>query len=69
MRSDEREKSNDEDDEEELVWHMRDRPILEVLCIMGATHLTGIATLAIVHRKWFWTLIEVCRCSMLSTVR
>ncbi|CAG8769937.1 15602_t:CDS:2, partial [Acaulospora colombiana] len=30
-----------------IGWKIRDRPVLEVLCIMGATHAAGLATLAI----------------------
>lgn len=58
IQHEERSEKDDEDDEGKLVWHMRDRPVLEVLCIMGATHLVGIATLAIVHQAWFWALVQ-----------
>ncbi|KIM25331.1 hypothetical protein M408DRAFT_212529 [Serendipita vermifera MAFF 305830] len=43
----------------EEIWAVRDRPVLEVLCIMGLTHAAGLATLAIVNRAWFWQAIEV----------
>jgi glycosylphosphatidylinositol transamidase len=40
-------------------WVMRDRPVLEVLCIMAGTHTAGLLTLWIVNRSWFWTTLEV----------
>jgi GPI-anchor transamidase subunit GAA1 len=41
------------------IWVMRDRPLLEVLCIMGATHVAGVSTLAIVNGSWFWAALQV----------
>ncbi|KAG8809957.1 Glycosyl phosphatidyl inositol protein transamidase complex subunit, partial [Serendipita sp. 399] len=45
------------------VWSMRDRPILEVVCTIGATYLVGISTLFIVSSRWAWTALKESRLS------
>lgn len=40
-------------DSQNLTWKRRRRPVLNVLCIMIATHLLGILLFSVVSSSWF----------------
>ncbi|KAG8775440.1 Glycosyl phosphatidyl inositol protein transamidase complex subunit, partial [Serendipita sp. 398] len=50
--------STEKQPQRSLVWAMRDRPVLEVACIMASTYLVGVGTFSIVSSKWTWAELK-----------